>query len=309
MNYIPRFRAMVLLMFLGLPFVLIGQQDPLYTNYMYNPIVFNPAYAGTREVVSFFGHHRSQWVGLDGAPVTSSFSMQTPLGYSNLGLGVSFLNEEIGPSVDNTIGIDISYKFDLPMDSKLSFGIKASGHLLNIDYSKLLIDDPTDPQYQNNIDNRFSPNIGAGVYWYTDRFYLGFSIPNFLETSHYDDNSTSLVEERLHYYFMAGHVFDLNEHIQFKPALLSKFRAGFPMQLDLTSNFLLFEKLTLGIAYRLESSFSGLVGFQVSDQIFLGYSYDAETSKLANYNSGSHELFLRFEIFNSSNKIYSPRFF
>jgi len=284
-----------------------AQQDPQFTHYMYNTTNINPAYAGSREVVSVFGLHRTQWVGLDGAPTTNAFSLHSPVG-GKIGLGLSFLNDNIGPADENTISIDISYSINFE-NSKLAFGLKPSLNLLNVDYTKLSIYDLTDPQFQNNINNELSPNIGAGIYWYSTHYYVGFSIPNFLETKHYSDIQSNALKERQHYFLMAGYVFDLSPSIEFKPAFLSKIVSGAPLQLDATANFLINQKLTLGIAYRWDAAISGLVGFQLTDKLFLGYSYDADTTQLANFNSGSHEIFLRFEIFNSWEKIYCPRFF
>ena len=284
-----------------------AQQDPQFTHYMYNTTNINPAYAGSREVVSVFGLHRTQWVGLDGAPTTNAFSLHSPVG-GEIGLGLSFLNDNIGPADENTISIDISYSINFE-NSKLAFGLKPSLNLLNVDYTKLSIYDLTDPQFQSNINNELSPNIGAGIYWYSTQYYVGFSIPNFLETKHYSDIQSNALKERQHYFLMAGYVFDLSPSIQFKPALLSKIVSGAPLQQDATANFLINQKLTLGIAYRWDAAISGLVGFQLTDKLFLGYSYDADTTQLANFNSGSHEIFLRFEIFNSWEKIYCPRFF
>ena len=284
-----------------------AQQDPQFTHYMYNTTNINPAYAGSREVVSVFGLHRAQWVGLDGAPTTNAFSLHSPLG-GKIGLGLSFLNDNIGPADENTISIDISYSINFE-NSKLAFGLKPSLNLLNVDYTKLSIYDLTDPQFQSNINNELSPNIGAGIYWYSTQYYVGFSIPNFLETKHYSDIQSNALKERQHYFLMAGYVFDLSPSIEFKPAFLSKIVSGAPLQQDATANFLINQKLTLGIAYRWDAAISGLVGFQLTDKLFLGYSYDADTTQLANFNSGSHEIFLRFEIFNSWEKIYCPRFF
>jgi type IX secretion system PorP/SprF family membrane protein len=284
-----------------------AQQDPQFTHYMYNTTNINPAYAGSREVVSVFGLHRTQWVGLDGAPTTNAFSLHSPVG-EKIGLGLSFLNDNIGPADENTISIDISYSINFE-NSKLAFGLKPSLNLLNVDYTKLSIYDLTDPQFQSNINNELSPNIGAGIYWYSTQYYVGFSIPNFLETKHYSDIQSNALKERQHYFLMAGYVFDLSPSIEFKPAFLSKIVSGAPLQLDATANFLINQKLTLGIAYRWDAAISGLVGFQLTDKLFLGYSYDADTTQLANFNSGSHEIFLRFEIFNSWEKIYCPRFF
>jgi type IX secretion system PorP/SprF family membrane protein len=287
-----------------------AQQDAQYTQYMYNPMNVNPAYAGSRDVLSIFGLHRTQWVGLEGAPTTNVFAFHTPLKNPRLGLGLTVLNDEIGPSSENSISVDFAYRIPFPNNSTLSFGLKGTANLLDIDYTKLDIYDPTDSQFQNNIDNRFSPNVGAGVYWYSDKYYVGFSVPNFLETEHYNDNNyEALAKERLHYYFMSGYVFDLSDSIKFKPAFLTKFVSGAPFQLDLTANFMFNEKFILGGAYRWDAAVSFIAGFQVSKKVLIGYSYDLDTTKLANYNSGSHELFLRFELFKNSLKVINPRFF
>ena len=286
-----------------------AQQDSQYTNYMYNTINVNPAYAGSRGVMSIFGLHRTQWVGLDGAPVTNTLSVNTPINNSNFGLGVSFVNDRIGPSDENAISADISYTIQTSETYKLSFGIKGTANLLNVDYTKLDRYDLTDPQFQNNIDNRFSPNIGAGIYFHSDKLYAGLSVPNFLETDHFDDNVSATAKERMHYYLIGGYVFDLSPTIKFKPAFLSKMVSGSPLQLDVTANFMFNEKFVLGAAWRWDAALSGLVGFQVSEGWFIGYGYDAETTKLANYNSGSHEIFLRYEFKGKSEKVVSPRFF
>ena len=226
-----------------------------------------------------------------------------------MGLGLSFVNDRIGPSDENTISVDVSYTIPLSNDFKLSFGIKGTANLLNVDYTKLDRYDLTDPQFQNNIDNRFSPNIGTGIYFHSDKLYAGLSVPNFLETEHFDDNVSATAKERMHYYLIGGYVFDLSPTVKFKPAFLSKMVSGSPLQLDLTANFMFNEKFVLGAAYRWDAALSGLVGFQVSEGWFIGYGYDAETTKLANYNSGSHEIFLRYEFKGKTEKVVSPRFF
>ncbi len=296
----------------GLGFATEGfsQQDSQFTQYMYNTANINPAYAGQRNVLSIFGLHRTQWVGLDGAPTTNTFSAHSPIADSNVGLGLSFVNDRIGPADENSISADFSYTIQASDTYKLSFGLKATANLLNVDYTKLNIYDPTDPQFQNNIDNKFSPNIGAGVYLHSENTYIGFSVPNFLETKHYKDNGNYVAaRERMHYYLIAGHVFDLSPTLKFKPSVLAKMVEGAPLQADLSANFLIHDVVTLGAAYRWSAAFSGMIGFQITDGLFVGYAYDAETTKLANYNSGSHEIFLRFELFKKYDKITTPRFF
>lgn len=287
-----------------------AQQDAQFTQYMYNTININPAYAGSRGALSIFGQHRTQWAGLDGAPTTNAFSVNTPLGDSKLGLGVSFINDAIGVMDENTISIDLSYTIDLnDTGSKFSFGLKGSANLLNVAYSDLLTYNPNDPNFQTDIQSQFTPNIGAGLYWHNEKTYFGLSVPNFLTTTRYDDNIQSTMQQKMHYYLMGGHVIDINPTLKFKPAFLLKAVSGAPLQADVSANFLIQDKFTVGGAYRLDAAWSALVGFQVTDGLFIGYSYDGETTKLANYSNGSHEIFLRFELFNKYRRVNSPRFF
>jgi len=291
-----------------LSLVSYSQQDAQYTQYMYNTINVNPAYAGSRGVMSIFGLHRTQWVGLDGAPTTNAFSINSPIENSNLGVGLSFVNDKIGPTVENTISADISYTIQTSETYKLSFGVKGTANLFNLDVTKLNPVSSGDPLLQN-LDNNFSPNVGAGVYLHSDKLYLGASVPNFFETRRYDDNSIAVYKERMNFYFIGGYVFDLTSNLKFKPAFLTKVVEGAPLQLDLSGNFLINEKFVLGAAWRWSAAVSAMAGFQVSDGLYIGYGYDLETTRLRNYNSGSHEVFLRFELFKRQDKIVSPRFF
>jgi type IX secretion system PorP/SprF family membrane protein len=280
---------------------------------MYNTININPAYAGSRETMSVFALHRAQWVGLDGAPVTNTASIHTPINGSNVGLGVSIVNDKIGPSDENNISVDFSYTIHTSATYKLSFGLKATAGLLNIDFNKLSQYDKNDYSFENNIDNKFSPNIGAGLYLHSNNTYFGLSVPNLIETKYFDryasKGSSQVSKEVIHYYFIAGHVFDLTADIKFKPSILTKMVAGAPLQVDISGNFMFNDKFLAGIAYRWSGAMSAMVGFQATDNWFIGYGYDLETTRLSNYNSGSHELFLRYELFNKYDKIISPRFF
>jgi type IX secretion system PorP/SprF family membrane protein len=284
-----------------------AQQDAQFTQYMYNTININPAYAGSRGVMSIFGLHRTQWIGLDGAPVTNAFSINTPINNSNLGIGLSFLNDRIGPTIENAISADISYTIRTSEEYKLSFGIKGTGNFFNLDVSRLNPRDQNDPQFQNL--NKFSPNIGAGIYLHSNKTYIGISVPNFIETNRYSDNEIAVFKDRINYYLIAGHVFEINSNIKFKPALLTKVVLGAPLQLDVSGNFMFNDTFVLGVAYRWDAAVSAMAGFQVTNGLYIGYGYDLETTKLRHYNSGSHEVFLRFELFNNYNKIISPRFF
>lgn len=284
-----------------------AQQDAQFTQYMYNTITINPAYAGSRGALSIFALHRTQWVGLDGAPVTNIFSMNTPLNESNLGLGISIVNDKIGPTQENTISADVSYSIHTSETFKLSFGMKATANLFNLDVNKLNPVD-NDPSL-HDFNNKFTPNIGAGIYLHSDKAYVGFSVPNFIETNRYNDNEVAIFKEKINYYLMGGYVFTISNDIQFKPAGLLKIVQGAPLQADISANFMFIEKLTVGIAYRWSAAMSGMIGFQISEGLHIGYGYDLETTNLDRYNSGSHEVFLRYDLFKNNTRMTTPRFF
>jgi len=290
-----------------------AQQDAQFTQYMYNTISVNPAYAGSRDAISILGLHRSQWVGLDGAPKTQTLNIHSPIGESEkVGLGLSIINDKIGPTNETQFDIDFSYTINTSELGKLSFGIKGRAHLLDVAYSELNQYNEGDVLLQTDIENKFSPNVGVGMYYrQADKWYLGLSVPSLLDTKHFDKNSLSEAKERLHYYLIGGYVFDLNPDLKLKPAFLFKAVSGAPLQADLSANFLLREKFTLGVAYRWDAALSGLVGYQLTDALMLGFAYDKETTELGKteFNSGSFEFFLRFEILSAPDKILSPRFF
>jgi len=298
----------VIMMLTG--FLCTAQQDAQFTQYMYNTININPAYAGSRGALSVFGLYRTQWVGLDGAPETSSFSINSPINNSNLGVGVSLVNDKIGPTNENTLSADLSYTIQTSADFKLSFGIKGTANLFNLDINKLNPEDQGDPQFQD-LNNKFSPNVGAGVYWHSNKAYIGLSVPNFIETNRYNDNDIAIYKDKINYYLIGGYVFDLDkyQYIKFKPAVLAKMVEGAPLQVDASANFMFNDKFVVGLAYRWSAAWSAMAGFQISEGLYIGYAYDRETTRLNNYNSGSHEIFLRYEFFKSNGKITTPRFF
>lgn len=301
-----------LILFTFLLVAIIGnaQQEAQYTQYMYNTANVNPAYAGSRGMLSILAMHRTQWLGFEGAPVTNTITVHTPIN-NRVGLGVSIVNDKLGPSNENTFSADFSYNIPTSESFKLAFGLKGTLDLLNVDFNKLTTLDPNDPLNagRTNIDNRISPNIGVGVYWYSNKTYLGLSIPYLLETKYYDNSIQYVASERMHIQAMAGHVFDISSNTKFKPSILTKIVRGAPLQVDLSANFLFFDKLTLGAAYRWSAAVSAMAGFQISDSWLIGYAYDRDTTRLGNFNTGSHELFLRYELFKTYEKAVSPRFF
>lgn len=289
---------------------LLSQQDAQYTQYMYNTVSVNPAYAGSRGHISLAALHRSQWVGLDGAPTTQTFNVHSPIGYRGVGLGMSVVNDKIGPTSETNFDIDFSYTIWTSSEGRLSFGLKAGGNLLDVRFSELN-QFTTDPNLATDIDNRFSPNFGAGVYYHNEHFYAGLSVPRFLQTSHFDESSLSTAKEQMNFYFITGYVWELNEFLKFKPTLLTKLVQGAPLQVDVSANFLMSDKFVLGAAYRWDAALSAMAGFYVSEGFFAGIAYDREVTELGNaaFNNGSFEVILRYDFITTKGNLKSPRFF
>lgn len=281
-----------------------GQQDPQYTQYMYNMNVLNPAYAGSMGVGSLGILGRTQWVGVDGAPQTFTVSAHSPLG-NNLGIGMSIIHDEIGPVKEDNLYLDLSYTIRTSEEGRLAFGLKGGFTFLNV--RQLLLGEPEDPL--NTPVNEISPNFGAGLYYYTDKFYLGLSIPNFLETTHLEKGNgiVSTASEKMHYFLTSGFVFNIADNLKLKPSAMIKAVTGAPISVDLSANLLVDEKFEIGLSHRFDDSISGMVGFQVSQDFRIGYAYDHTITRFGTFNSGSHEIMLLIN-FNRRN-IKSPRFF
>jgi type IX secretion system PorP/SprF family membrane protein len=286
-----------------------AQRDPQYTQYMYNTLTVNPAYAGSTGNVEGTLQHRTQWVGIDGAPQTQAFTIHSPMLHERVGLGITAVNDRVGPSDELFLNGNFSYAVPFGDGSKLAFGLRAGARMLNIDWSRGRYYQEGDPLLNNNINNRINATIGSGIYYYTDKWYAGVSVPNFLRNNYYDDIQESTVSDRLHYYVMGGYVFDLTDDLNFKPAVLGKIVSGSPITVDASANFLIQETVTLGASYRWDDSVSALAGFQVTKSIFVGYSYDYSVTELNKYNDGSHEIILRFQLVPTGSRIKSPRFF
>lgn len=283
-----------------------GQQDPQYTQYMYNMNVINPAYAGSRENLSFGLLYRSQWAGLDGAPKTGTFFGHLPVG-EKVGLGLSIISDEVGPIRETNAYADFSYTLQLGGEHKLAFGVKAGATFHDIGLAGLALIDPNDPFFQNI--NTTTPNIGAGFFYYTDNYYLAASVPNILNSVHLDANGNKLGSEETHYFVTGGYVFQLSENTKLKPSFLVKSAFDAPTSFDVNLNALFFEKLEIGGSYRLDDSFSGLINFAVTPTVRIGYAYDAVTSDIREYAPASHEFMLLFDL-NFPRKVSrSPRFF
>ncbi len=310
-----KYYILILLVFMSIS-LSFSQQDSQYTQYMYNTQVINPGYIGSKDVLSFGLLYRSQWVGFDGAPETGTFTISSPIGEAKkMGLGLSIVNDQIGPSTETNIVVDYAYALMFSRVSKLSFGIKAGVNILDVDYTKLNIYDTNDSQFSENINNKLYPQIGAGIFYNTDKMYVGLSVPNLLNSKHYDTDNIDDINvdefaiERLHYFLIGGYVFDLNENLKFKPATMVKLVDGSPIQADISANFLINEKITLGAAYRFDAAVTAMAGFQITNRLFIGMGYDYQTTDIETYSDGSYEIFIKFDVLKNVERILTPRFF
>jgi len=306
-----KYSLVILILVSGL--INYAQQDPQYTQYMYNMSVLNPAYAtDDPELINLGILYRTQWVGSVGGPTTGTFFAHSTL-TDRLEGGISIIHDEIGDVVKQTNAfIDIAYVLPVGEASKLSFGVKAGATFFSTDFNGFVYSDPLpDPAFAENLSRTF-PNIGAGIFYFTKNYYLGFSAPNLLESKHLKDDSGVVTQgsENIHLFLTGGYVFNINENLKFKPAFMAKQVAGAPLAVDLTANVLINDKVEFGAAYRFDDAVSGLVNFAITPTIRVGYAYDYTLSNLGRFNNGSHEILLLFNI----NKLVkgfdkSPRFF
>lgn len=291
-----------------------AQQDPEYTHYMYNMSVVNPAYAtGVPAMMNFGGLYRTQWVGAVGAPKTFTFFGHTAIS-DKVEAGLSFISDDIGDGVkkENNIYADFAYVLKLGGKNKLSLGLKAGLSSMQTNFNGFKFNDPaTDMAFAENI-NTTKPNIGVGAYYFRDNLYVGLSVPNLLKTKYIEEKSgvNAFGSENIHTFLTAGYVFQVNDMWKVKPAFMTKFVKGAPISIDLTANVLYNEKFELGAAYRIDDSVSALFNFNVTPSLRVGYAYDYTLSNLGQFNSGTHEIMLLFDL-DLLGKGFdkSPRFF
>lgn len=271
-----------------------AQKEPQYTQYMYNIGSFNPAYVGTTETPEIIGSYRAQWIDLPGAPRTIRLGTNIPFSNEKMGIGFNVVSDQLGPTSQTYIDFSYSYQFNISENAKLSFGMDVGGSFLNVDFAKGTFENPGERFDKANIKN-FYPTIGAGLFLYgRDTWYLGASIPNFLTDGIYNDEVAAIDEGKTQFNFIGGYVFNFGESLKFKPAFLINYINGAPLNTNVSGNFLINDKFTLGASYRLGNAVSGLAGFQIGNGTFIGYSYDYNTNGLGEFNSGSHEVVLKF---------------
>lgn len=302
----------VVILFIGV--VAFAQQDPHYTQYMYNMSVMNPAYAGSKENLSMGLLYRKQWVEIEDAPTTGTFFGHAPIG-KNVGLGLSFISDKIGPVEENNVYGDFSYTLNLGGDHKLAFGLKMGLTFHNVGlFSDInhTLPQPTDPAFSEDISNTYF-NLGSGFFYYTNKYYLGLSVPNMLKSKHLDIQRTGdeieFGSETSHYFLTGGYVFDINDSVKFKPFFMLKSAFSAPTSLDLSTNFLFNEKFEVGATYRLDDSFGAMVNYAINPSLRIGYAYDHIVSDLNVTTPSSHEIILLFDLNFPKKVSSSPRFF
>ena len=287
----------------------MAQQDPHYTQYMYNMNVINPAYAGSKESFSLGSLYRKQWVNMEGAPTTFTLSGHAPAG-KNVGLGLSFISDKVGPVTEQNVYGDFSYTLKLSDSHRLAFGLKAgaSFHKVGLRDIQSTLPDPSEGIFGEDI-NDVSLNLGLGAFYYTDHYYVALSVPNMIKSAHLDYNGRAYGSDVSHYFLTTGYVFDLNSQLKFKPSVMLKSALDVSPSLDVSANLLYIEKIELGATYRLEDSFGAMVNFAITPELRIGYAYDHIVSDLKVTTPSSHEFILLYDLFTSKKVSRSPRFF
>ncbi|RZJ35173.1 MAG: type IX secretion system membrane protein PorP/SprF [Flavobacterium sp.] len=287
-----------------------AQQDPHYTQYMYNMNVINPAYAGSKESLSFGLLYRKQWVEIEDAPTTFSFSGSAPVG-KNVGLGLSVISDKIGPVEETNLYGDFSYTLNLGGEHRLALGLKAGMTFHKIDFNVIYptLPDPEDGVFQGTNPSSSNFNLGAGLFYYTNRYYIAFSVPNMLKAKYLDYNGTEYGSEVSHYFLTGGYVFDLSPNLKFKPFAMVKSAFNAPVSFDVSTNFLFHEKFEIGATYRLQDSFGAMVNYAISPSLRIGYAYDHIISDLNVATPSSHEVILLVDLNFSKKVSQSPRYF
>ncbi|MGB0176136.1 MAG: PorP/SprF family type IX secretion system membrane protein [Owenweeksia sp.] len=301
------------LMILGLSGVIFAQQDPLYTQYRNNMLSVNPAYAGSRDALTVGLLHRSQWVGINGAPNTQTLTVHGPLVNRNLGFGFSVVHDQIGPTNSTGLYGDLSGRVRVTRNGYLAGGIKLGINFFQSNLTDVATGTQGDDAYSRNT-SRVLPNLGFGLYYYTPKFYMGLSSPKLVQNVLYADDLPSgevfEVTEKRHYFAIVGVVLELNPNLKFRPSVLARLVEGAPNSLDLTGSFIIADKFWIGAFYRYQESLGVLLDYNFTPQLKVGYSYDFTLTELQNYNSGSHEISITYDfIFNDASKIKSPRYF
>jgi len=291
---------------------IFAQQEMMVSQYMFNGLLLNPAYAGTHEYFSASVLHRSQWVKFDDSPVSQVFSIDGPIAKNKLGVGLLVTNDKLGVTSALDVSGNLSYKLDLGV-GHLSFGLKAGISSYSANLNDLVVWDNDDPLYaQGNISNEMVTKFGFGMYYYTEKFYAGLSVPTIysIDKGIISENSDEDSYFTQHYYLNTGYVFETSSIFAVKPSILVKYEPAAPVEIDINCNFLFFQKFWLGAGYRSGDALVGMLEYNITPQLRAGYAYDYTLTDIADYSSGSHEIMIAFDFGkNVQIKTRSPRYF
>ncbi|NBC24561.1 MAG: type IX secretion system membrane protein PorP/SprF [Bacteroidetes bacterium] len=291
-----------------------GQQEIMLSQYMFNGLFINPAYAGSHSFSEATALYRSQWTGFEGAPETQTFGIEGPISNEIMGLGLTFVNDQLGDTRQTEVFANYSYKLFLDEEgkTKLSFGLRAGFADYTARLTETKVFDSGDPVFSQNQSNEFVAKFGAGVYISSDLWYAGFSVPTIFATDKNVRFNINDVGDRYfepHSYLTAGYVFDGGENLKIKPSFLLKYISDAPLQADINCNLLIKNTFWIGASYRSGDAIVGLFELNVGTDFRLGYSYDFTTSELNDYNNGSHEIMLSYSFAKGEIKTKSPRYF
>lgn len=307
-----RILTSVLMLFVGS--IVYAQQDAMFTHYAFNTLSVNPAYAGSRDALTVTALHRSQWVGFDGAPITQTLTFHTPTHNDKIGLGLSVLNDRIGPTNMTSVYLDLAYRLKVSESGRLAFGVKGGVNIAKVGLTDVDTQTDSDQSFGQDLVSGILPNFGSGVYYYTPTFYVGLSTPKIIQNAFKTVGTASGIDnggEKRHYFAIAGTIFDVTNKIKLKPTTYLKITEAAPIELDLTGMFIFDDKLELGAMFRTGDAVGALIGYNINSQFRIGYSFDFSYGNTTfKYNAGSHEIMLRYDaIFKDNNKIRSPRYF
>lgn len=289
-----------------------AQQEPMVTQYLQNPLLLNPAYAGSNDALTAVALSRLQWVGFKDAPRTHTLSIHSPIQDRNIGVGFTVINDNIGPISQTGLFADVSYRVNLTSVTSLRFGLRAGGNSFAARLGDVQTTDAGDIAFSQNIAGRFLPNVGFGMYLSSTKFFAGLSLPRLLTNSVEFNNAIQTERaylESRHLFITAGGLFPLSPSLNIKPSVNFRYVGGAPLGVDINANFQYAEKIWFGLSYRVEDAIAGILQLQVNDQLKVGYSYDFNTSSLQKYNGGSHELMLSYDLIYRRSNIKSPRYF
>lgn len=287
--------------------VVRAQQDPMYSQYMFNTLAFNPGYAGSADVLTAMALSRHQWLGFPGAPSTQTLSVHSPLPGNQLALGGNLIHDVAGPAKQNSAFLDVAYRIKTGAGTRLAFGLSGGVNFFQADLAALKTVE-ADP-HNASISGKALPNFGFGLYWHAPRYYVGLSAPKLLENKIGDDGTVATNQEFRHYFLIAGYVLDVNQDLKFKPSLTLRAVEGAPLSLDMNANFLLRERVWFGAMYRLGNAFGVMAQLKVNEQLGVGYAFDMTTTRMGAYNAGTHELMLGYDLKYNKGRMVSPRYF